>query len=454
MAINKKYARSITLFAITWPIFIEMFLQMFMQFADVFMLSNVSDDAVAAIGVVNQIMIFTFVLFNFTAMGAGVVIAQFVGAKKPVDVSATIANAIVTNTLFGLVISGLIVLFRKQLLTLFNLSSELMAYADIYMIVVGGTLFTQALIFTLFSTLQAKGFTKDVMYVSVGMNVLNIIGNYLFIFGALGVPQLGVTGVAIATASCRGLAVIVLFFILYRRLEVKIMWQDYLNLNGKYIKKIMKIGVPSAGEHLSYSTSQIAITVFITLLGATALATKVYTHNLMTLMFVFAMSISRGMQIYVGQLVGAGKNEKAYNELFRGLRWGIFFAMTVSILFALFGEQLLGIFTEEADIITVGSTLLIIGIILEPGRTFNLVIISALRAAGDAQFPVVMGIISMWGISVPLAYFLGIYSGYGLIGIWIAFVIDEWVRALLMFFRWRSRVWERKILVEQIKSHA
>lgn len=91
--INKsKSAKKLTLFAITWPLFIEVFLQTFMRFADVFMLSFVSDEAVAAIGVVNQMMVFTFVLFNFTAMGSGVVVAQFVGARKPKDVSITIAN--------------------------------------------------------------------------------------------------------------------------------------------------------------------------------------------------------------------------------------------------------------------------------------------------------------------------------------------------------------------------
>lgn len=104
--INKrKSAKKLTLFAITWPLFIEVLLQTFMRFADVFMLSFVSDEAVAAIGVVNQMMVFTFVLFNFTAMGSGVVVAQFVGARKPKDVSITIANAIVINLLFGLLIS-------------------------------------------------------------------------------------------------------------------------------------------------------------------------------------------------------------------------------------------------------------------------------------------------------------------------------------------------------------
>lgn len=330
---NRSTVEKLYLFAITWPIFIEVALQALMKFSDVFMLSFVSDEAVAAIGVVNQIMMFTFVLFNFTAMGAGVVVAQFMGAKKPKDVSGTIANAIVINFLFGLFMSAVIVIFRHPFLALFNLDESLYAYANVYMLIVGSTLFTQAMVLTMFSVLQAQGFTKDVMFVSIGMNILNIIGNYLFIFGSFGVPQLGVTGVAIATAAARTLGMIIMFFILYRRLEVKIKWESYLRLKLDYVKKIMKIGVPSAGEHLSYNLSQIVITVFITLLGATALATKVYTQNLLMFLAVFSMAMSKGMQIYIGQLVGAGRLDFAYKQMYRGLRWALAVAMSIALNF-------------------------------------------------------------------------------------------------------------------------
>ncbi|MCT2537886.1 MATE family efflux transporter [Aquibacillus koreensis] len=451
---NKSKAKKLTLLAITWPIFIEAFLQTFMRVSDVFMLSFVSDEAVAAIGVVNQMMMFTFVLFNFTAMGTGVVVAQFVGAEKPKDVSTTIANAAVINLVFGLFISSIVVIFRHQFLALFKLSPELYEYAEIYMIIVGGGLFFQAMVLTISAALQAQGYTKDVMFVVLGMNVFNILGNYLFIFGALGVPQLGVTGVAISTAVCRALAMVVLVYLLYKRVEVKIELRDYFNLKKDYVKKIMGIGVPAAGEHLSHNLSQLTITVFITMLGANALATRIYTQNLMNFMVVFSVSIAKGMQIYIGQLVGAGKLEQAYKEMYRGLRIALTLALSIGVVLAFSGEFLLGFFTDDQDIIALGAILLMMGVILEPGRTFNLVIISALRASGDAKFPVFVGILSMWGISVTLAYLFGITLGYGLIGIWIAIIIDEWLRGTLMFFRWRSKKWQKKILVQEAKPAA
>ena len=108
----------------------------------------------------------------------------------------------------------------------------------------------------------------------------------------------------------------------------------------------------------------------------------------------------------------------------------------------------MGIFTNNKEIISMGSTLLLFCLILEPGRTFNLVVISSLRATGDAAISLKVGVLSMWGIAVLFAYFLGIHHGFGLIGIWIAFIVDEWFRGITMYFRWKSRVWEKKVLVQ------
>jgi Na+-driven multidrug efflux pump len=116
---------------------------------------------------------------------------------------------------------------------------------------------------------------------------------------------------------------------------------------------------------------------------------------------------------------------------------------------SLFAKPLLSIFTDNPEILKEGTKLLYLTLLLEPGRSFNLVIISSLRAAGDVKFPIMMGIISMWGVSVPLAYLLGIVYGLGLVGIWIAFAADEWLRGLCMLWRWRKRDWQKKNMLKK-----
>lgn len=433
---NRETTRQLSLFAVTWPLLIEFFLQILMGSMDTFMLAHVSDNAVAAIGVANQLVTIAIILFGFISTGTAVVVAQYLGAKKYADASQVSAVSVSLNLVFGLIVSGLVVLFKEDFLRLMKLPSELAEYAELYLSTVGGTLFVQAMLFTVSAVVRSNGYTRDAMMVSLGMNLIHVFGNYLFIFGAFGVPQLGVTGVAISTAVSRSLGLIVLFGIMYRRLQYPVEWKDYLTFRRSHLGKVLKIGIPSAGEQLSYQASQVLITAFITMLGTAALATRVYTMNIMFFIMLFGLAMGQGTQIIVGHLIGEGKKEEAYRQLLRSLRWSLLITLLIALVVAVLRERLIGIFTNDPLIVAIGSALLAFTIVLEPGRTFNLVVINSLRAAGDAQFPVMMGILSMWGVSVTLSYYLGIHLQMGLLGFWIAFATDEWLRGILMYWRW------------------
>ena len=293
--------------------------------------------------------------------------------------------------------------------------------------------------------------TRDIMYVTIGMNILNVIGNYLFIFGPFGIPVLGVEGVAISTAISRMLGLVAAFYIMTKRIPGSLPLSLLFRFPKAHIKNLLHIGIPSAGEHLSYNSSQMVITYFIATLGTQALTAKVYTQNVMMFVFLFSIAISQGTQILIGHMIGAKEYDNAYKRALDSLKLAIIISIATAGIVSLFAKNLLGIFTDNVSIIELGSSLILLTIILEPGRSFNLVLISSLRAAGDVRFPVYMGILSMWGVSVTLSYFLGIYLGLGLIGIWIAFIADEWLRGLLMLWRWRSKVWVKKAFVTETK---
>ena len=445
---NNSLPKQIGLLALTWPIFIEMFLHMLMGSTDTFMLSHISDDAVAAVGVANQLVFFMILVFGFVATGTAVLVSQNLGAGLQADARKISGLSLSLNLLFGVLVSVIVVGFNDLFLQMFNLTPEIHRLAQQYLTIVGGTLFTQALLVTASAILRANGLTKEAMFISIIMNIIHLAGNSLFIYGLFGVPEMGVQGVAISTAISRAIAVILIFRLLYRRLPMRIALEDYLNFNKSFIKKILKIGVPSAGENVVYNTSQMAITVIIGLLGAMALTTRVYTFNIMSFMMLFGIAIGQGTQILIGYKVGAREFDKAYHQLLKSLKLSIIITMAITVVIVAIREPILGVFTDNKEIIREGSKVLLLCLILEPGRTFNIVVISSLRAAGDAVFPVKMAFVSMWGISVPLAYFLGIHMGFGLSGIWMAFIVDEWFRGIIMYIRWRSRVWEKKVLVD------
>ncbi|WP_235848533.1 MATE family efflux transporter [Litchfieldia alkalitelluris] len=441
-----------SIIAVTWPIFIESLLHFSLRTADVFMLSKVSDEAVASVGVANQLIMFMFFLFQFVATGTSVVIAQYLGAKKFDEIKKYTGNGILINFIFGLFVATTLMIFSRQLLGLFQLEPQLLEQARIFLLIVGGALVFQAMSITMSVIIQTHGFTKETMFVSGGMNIINIIGNYLFIYGALGFPQLGVTGVAISTAFSQFLALIAFAWVLYYRVNLKLTWNDFVDIQKERLKKVLGIGIPSSMTIISYSSSQIVTTAFITLLGTQMLTTRIYTLNILFFVMVLGVSLGRGSQIIVGHLIGAGKMEEAYRQGVRNVRWSIVMAIVMTAIIVLVREPLLGLFTNDPEIIQMGAILLIMGFLLEPGRCLNLVYGATLQAAGDARFMMIVSVAVIWGLSVPLYYLLGIHFGWGLIGIWLAFIADEWVRGVILWSRWKSRKWEKKALVKHIKS--
>ncbi|PFG07079.1 MATE family efflux transporter [Bacillus sp. es.034] len=449
MSNNQK---NMTLFALTWPIFIEIFLHMLMGNADTLMLSQYSDDSVAAVGVSNQILSLIIVMFGFVATGTAILVAQHLGADENRMAGEVSIVSIAVNLLFGLLLSIALVFFSKPILSSMDLPRSLMDEASSYLKIVGGFAFIQALIMTAGAIMRSYGYTKDAMYITIGMNIVNVIGNYLFIFGPFGVPVLGVEGVAISTITSRLIGFIVSIIVIRKRIPSALPFRRLFKLPVSHVKNLLRIGIPSAGEHLSYNGSQMVITYFIASIGTNALTTKVYAQNLMMFIFLFSVAISQGTQIIIGHMIGARDFDSAYERCLKSLKIAIIISLIMAGIFSVAAEPLLRIFTSNEEIISLGKTLIYLTIILEPGRSFNLVVINALRATGDVRFPVYMGILSMWGVSVTLSYILGIWFGLGLIGIWISFIADEWLRGIIMLKRWRSKVWVHKRFIQNDKN--
>lgn len=440
--------KKLSLFAVTWPIFIDSVLRMMLGTVDVFMLSRISDKATGAVGLANEIIYFCILMFGFVGIGTSVAVSQYIGARREQEASRISALAITLNLVFGILVSIILVLCGEPLLRLMNLDPEQIGIASHYLSIIGGFIWIEALSYAVSSVIRASGHTKSVMYVTLGVNLIHVTGNYLLIFGNMGFPEWGVTGAAVSTVVSRLLGIIVLFMLLYRRAPAPIRAKDFFTWNRSYAKQIMSVGLPAAGEHLAWQSQYLMIMSFVNMIGITALNTHVYVMNVSNYFMAIGMAIGAGTEIIIGQMVGAGEMKVAYRRLIRSVRISFMLTLAVVGMAVIFRHQLVGMFTEDPEIIALGASIFLISIVLEPGRTFNMVVINSLRAAGDARFPVLMGVISMWGIAVPLAYYLGVHLGIGLFGIWIAFVVDEWLRGLIMLLRWRSRAWEKKALVK------
>ena len=286
------------------------------------------------------------------------------------------------------------------------------------------------------------------MYVSVVVNILNIIGNYTLIFGKFGMPALGVEGAAISTSVCRFVSVVILFVVLFKKHIPSFPKELFTPFPWVELKNLLKIGIPSAGEHFSYSLSQVVITYFINMISNQALATRSYVVNIVMFTYIFALSIAQGGAILIGHLVGMKKIKAAHAIGKRVMRLGVAMSVSLSLVTAIFGRHILGMLTTDPWIISTGATILWIEILLENGRALNFFGVNSLRSAGDIYFPVLVGIVVMWGVQVVGSYVLGISLGWGPIAMWAVFALDENIRGFIFLRRWNSFKWVGKSFIK------
>ena len=426
------------------PIFIETLLIMMLGAVDTIMLSQYSDESVAAVGVVNQIVMFAFLIFEVINIGTSVLCSQYLGAKMQKNMVQVVGVALLFNLVIGLLISAILYSGATTLLGWMGLRPELLKYGIGYMQIVGAFAFFQAISFTISASLRSADKAIYPMMVTVLVNIMNIIGNYSLIFGKLGMPALGAEGAAISTSVARGVSMVVLFVILFRKHIPRFPLHYFRPFPWVELKNLLKVGLPSAGENMSYSFSQVVITYFINILGNNALATRTYTVNIVMFVYLFAIAMAQGGAISIGHLVGQKKIRAAYLLGKYVMRLSILVSLVLSCVWAASGHFIFSMLTDNQEIIKMGVTIMMVDIIVEIGRAVNIYATNALRSAGDVNFPFYVGVAVQWTVSVGFSYLFGIYWGWGLVGMWCAFLLDENIRALLFVKRWNSMRWAKK----------
>ncbi|TCI51478.1 MATE family efflux transporter [Exiguobacterium sp. SH1S21] len=439
-----KDTEQLSLFKISWPIFIELALHMGTGIIATLMLAQYSDAAASAVGVANQLLNVFLIVFSVTSVGATILIGQAIGAGRMKKSRDLARSAVSLNMWLGVVMVVVVFLFGETFLRLFGLSDELFDYGLLFLQIVGLSLFTEALIMALSAVLRSHGMTKHAMLATLLIDVITAVGAMLAVTGWFGLPVTGVAGVAWAIVIARFSAMVLLFWIVKRRLLMRFPIKELIRPKRDDIQALLQIGVPSAGENLSYQFSQIVITGFIATMGDASLAARVYVMNLSMLAFLFTVAIAQGTQLLIARDVGGKRFKEAYTRAVRTLKIAMFSSLVASLGLAVFGKSLLGLFTSNPDIIAVGIPILWATLILEPGRAMNIVLMGSLKSVGDVRFPVMIGIASMWGVAVVFSYLFGIQMGLGVLGIWLAFSLDEWFRGFFAFRRWKYGKWQQK----------
>ncbi|MGL4980788.1 MAG: MATE family efflux transporter [Fusobacteriaceae bacterium] len=435
------------LFALTIPIFLELLLMTVVGNIDIIMVSRYSDTGVGVLGAMSQVMYTQNVIFSFISIGTGILTAQYLGAKNIRKIDEVISISLLLNLGMGIFLGAIYAIFSVVILTKIKLTPDLVEVGKNYFRIVGGLGVFQALTLTASAALRSHGYTKEPLYINIVINLINVIGNGMFLFGWLGMPILGVTGVGIATVTARMVGMIIILYTLGKRCHYKFSLKKLLVIPRDILGYIVRIGVPSGMEHLSWNIAQVIILSMVNSMGTQVITARTYLNLIASFMMMFSIALGHGTAILTGRYIGEKNLEKAHEQCIKSLKMSLGAVIVVSVLVFIFQNPILSYFTKDQEIIAICKKVLWLFLIIEPGRTFNIVIINSLHAAGDVKFPMIIGIIFMFGIAVSLSWLLGVNMGMALIGIWLANSADEWIRGLFMLWRWNSKKWHEKSFI-------
>lgn len=437
------------LFHLIWPVFIELILTTLVGNVNQFMLSSYSQEAVNAVGNANQVLNLLVVLFNVVNLATMILASQYIASNQGKRTNVVYSLTVLINLVFSVIISAAIVLFGRNIFTFMKVSEELMDMTLGYAYAVGGFIFLQGLYMGFSAIFKTKKLMKTTMKISIAINIFNVGFNLLLIHGVGPIPALGAVGSGMATSISRFAGLILCIYFLYRQTDFRIRKEYFRPFPHLELRKMLSIGLPSAGENISYSLSQTTILRVINMFGQMYITNvKFYVTTFQWISVIYSVAVSQVAQIIVSRAIGAGDIEEANRQIKRTWLYGMVTGVVLATLVWFFSDKLIGIYTSDEKVLTLAKQIFFVDIFLQIGKCTNVCIVRSLQATGDTKFPIVCGIIVMWIVSVGGSYLLGSVLGLGLVGVWIAMAADEIIRGICFLIRWKSGVWRKFDLVK------
>lgn len=427
------------------PLIIEQILVMAVGMADTVMISGVGEAAVSGVSLVDAVNILIINILTAMATGGAVAAGNLLGQKDTKTACKTAWQLILFSICLSL---GIMVLFLGMhgfiLKNVFgNITPEVMGNAKTYLMITALSFCPLAVYEAGAALFRAMGNSRVTMWVSVIMNVVNITGNAIMIFGL----HMGVAGAAIPTVISRVVAAVIIFAMLFnKKRAINIRGQVTIKFHKDIVKKILYIGVPNGLENSLFQLGKILLLSLISTFGTVAIAANAVANTITMFNILPGQAIGYGQLSTVSVCVGAG-DEKQARYYTRKLMLITYVGMAfLSIFIFLFAKFILRIYSLSPETINLAAQVVrfhAVMVLVSWVPSFCLP--NTFRAAGDAIVPMVIAIISMWVFRIGTAYILSAYFHMGLLGVWIAMTIDWTFRAVCYMIRYQKGSWAKRM---------
>lgn len=430
-----------SLLSLSWPLFLTFGIATFQPMMDSWFLSRTSETAAAGVGALGPLLGALFMAITAFSQAGASIASQFLGAERPRQAGTTQTMVLIGSILLGIAFMLIIIPLEGNIVRWMGLSGEAAGYAQEFLHVVAFGFAFRSLQTTLTALIATNGLTTWNLLGNIITIISNAAMNVVFLNGYFGLPCMGVKGVALATMLSWAISSGILFCILRYKVHHKIRRTDFKR-SRIILPDWIRIGFPAAVEPVSFQMFQVVLTAIIVHLGIVSMTARIFSANFAMLAVILSVGLSSGNQILVAHLVGAHDYQKANRRLHQSLIAGCSSGLIVAIIVALFGTELLSLYTNDPEVQRLGKICLWCDVLLQPFKAANMTITSALRASGDSKFPAIVGTAMMWTCGLGTALFLGFTLELGLAGIWLGMAADECYRSIVNYIRWRGGKWK------------
>ncbi|MTI47146.1 MATE family efflux transporter [Sporosalibacterium faouarense] len=448
---NKKEVRR-KIYSMILPITMENILVMVAGFVSMGMLGRIDTLAIGAFGLSDRLTKIIWALFKGVTMGASVFVAQAYGSQNHSRLKKVIQQTLLSSIILVILLQQFVFWKAPMLLGIYNPDPNLMHDSIAYLRIVSWGLPFLAIMLVVAGVLQGMGNARTPMLIALIMNITNIIFGYGFIFGNFGLPKLGLKGAAIATIISQVTAAMLGIYVLFNKKGVlsTLLNKRFFKLDIKEVLSIYKVGMPSALESIFWQVSSIILTKIIMTFGNTALAAYQVGLQAESISYMPAAGFSIAATAFIGQALGARKEKLGRTYLKETIKGSMIITSLSVILLVGFPHIILGLLTNQADVIKLGSIYLVLMGIVQIPQNLSGVLNGALRGAGHTRVPMFVAGAGLWIVRIPISLILTYWLHMDIVAIWVVMCFDLVFRFVLSLILYKTKnIYKTELVLEK-----
>ena len=417
---------------------------------DSFMVGKLGAEPLAAAALANGLFFLIMVFGIGMSHAITVLVSIAKGENSEQKCGVILRQGLIVNIVFGIILTVL-TFIAAQVVIYLNQEENVAILTKSYLSILSLSILPFMLFQTYRQFVEGLSDTKTPMYLAIFANLVNILGNWILIFGNLGFPALGLEGAGFATLFTRsfmgiGMMMIVIKAKKYKKFDPSL---NFKSLNKKVISKIVKIGFPSGLTYTLEVSAFAFAAIMIGWLGSAQLAAHQIAINLASISYMVVLGISAAATIKIGNAVGANNYQDAKLVGYSALFLGIIFMSCTGLLFIIFNKFLPSLYISDLEVIEFASTLLFIAALFQLSDGVQAVGLGILKGLKDVKIPMIITLFSYWIVALPVAYVLGFVFEFNIIGIWLGLFFGLTVAAVMFVFRFYNNVNKLMLLKDE-----